>query len=427
MTRRRSWALRAVALRIALRGLVLWLAGVAAVQGQDYLPAPELVLEAIGQQAEVLAADERVAAAQAQARALAVGSYELEASLVPQRRRTDHEGEFDEFEVQLGRQFRLPGKAPLDRRIGAHTRAIAGFERDEAVRQAAQRLLDLWMQWLRAAALDEEARDQERLLQAEHAALSRQVELGDAARLDLDLLTAELAQARAIAVRSAAALALARRALSSDFPQIPLPVRAPPLPEPAPLAGDPQAWSERVVRGSAELKARQEEAARQEAAAARARADQIPDPSIGIRLLDERNGEERSMGLVFSMPLGGRHRRAVAAAERSAALALQRDADAVERNVVREAHALVALAGDALAQWRAQQAARAAMSAAADRVHRAWELGEAGLADRLLAERRARETAYEELSARVDAHEAQLRVRIESRDLWRLPTQDAAR
>lgn len=400
---------------------LLWVCVTPASRSQSYLPPPDLAAEAIERQAEVLAADERVAAADAQARALAIGSYEFEASLSPQQRRTDTEGNFDEFEVQLSRRIRLPGKAPLDREIGSRMRTMADLERDDTARRAAQRLLDLWMQWLRGAAMDEEAQAQQRSLQTEHAAMARRVQMGDAARLDLDLITAELAQARAMAIRSTAAAAIAQRALKSDFPQIPLPLRPPLLPDPAPLTEDQSAWSERIVAENYELKIRQEDAARQEAAAARASADRLPDPSLGIRLLDERNGQERSVGLVFSMPLGSRHRREVATAERATALALKRDADAASRNVAREAHSLVAQSMDALAQWQAQQQAREAMNTAAARIHRAWELGETGLADRLLAERRARETAYQELSARADAHETQLRVRIESLDLWHVP------
>ena len=80
----------------------------------------------------------------------------------------------------------------------------------------------------------------------------------------------------------------------------------------------------------------------------------------------------------------------------------------------------VALASDALGQWRAQREANEAMRAAANRTHRAWELGETGLAERLLAARRAREMTYQELDARAEALDAQLRVRIDSHDLWHL-------
>ena len=58
------------------------------------------------------------------------------------------------------------------------------------------------------------------------------------------------------------------------------------------------------------------------------------------------------------------------------------------------------------------------MQAAARRTQRAWELGEIGLAEKLLAARQVRDLTYQELAARADAHEAQLRMRIDAHDLW---------
>jgi outer membrane protein, heavy metal efflux system len=387
---------------------------------QNYLPATELAIDAISQQAEVLAADERVSAVDAQARALAIGSYEFGATLIPQRRRTDAGQSLDEFEVELGRPFRLPGKAPLDREIGTRSRAIAGLERNEIAHDAAHHLLDLWMQWLRATAAGEEARAQLQSLQTERASLLRRVEIGDASQLDLDLMTAELAQARATALRGEALIAATKHALNTDFPQIPLPSRAPSLPEPQPLPGSSDEWQARIVNDSYELKAVEEAAARQEAEAKRARADRIPDPTLGVRFFNERDGEERAVGLVFTMPIPGRYRRELANAELAQARASQREIEVVKRTLAKGAHLKVALASDALGQWRAQREANEAMRAAANRTHRAWELGETGLAERLLAARRAREMTYQELDARAEALDAQLRVRIDSHDLWHL-------
>jgi outer membrane protein TolC len=389
-----------------------------AISAQSYLPPMEVALHAIEEQAEVLAADERVHAVDAQARALSLGSYELEATLIPQRRRTNAGQSMDEFEAQVGRAFRLPGKAPLDREIGARSRAIATLERNHTAHEAAVRLLELWMQWLRATSTDEEARAQLQSLQTEHDSLVRRVEIGDAAQLDLDLITAELAHARAAAVSTATLLAAARHALSTDFPQIKLPDRAPSLPDPQALSGTQEEWEARMVNDSYEIKVAEHEAARQDAAAKRAWADRIPDPTVGVRFFNERDGDERAVGLVFTMPLAGRYRRELASAERAQARARLRDIEVVRRVLTKEAHLKVALATDALNQWRAQRDAHEAMKAAANRTHRAWELGETGLAERLLAARRAREMAYQELSARASAHEAQLRVRIDSHDLW---------
>lgn len=402
-----------------LRLSMLCLLGVSqTIAAQSYLPPFEVAMDAIAQQAEVLAADERAAAVDAEARAIAIGSHEFEASVIPQRRRTNAGESLDEFEAQVGRAFRLPGKAPLDREIGARSRAIAALERGETAHEAALRLLELWMQWLRATSTDDEARAQLQSLQTEHASLMRRVEIGDAAQLDLDLITAELAQARAAAVTTATLLAAARHALNTDFPQITLPARAPSLPEPEALPGTGDEWQARIVNDSYELKTAEQEAARQDATAKRAWADRIPDPTLGVRFFNERDGQERAVGLVFTMPLTGRYRRELANAERAEARARLRDVDVIRRVLAKDAHLKVALAADALGQWRALREAHEAMRAAANRTHRAWELGETGLAERLLAARRAREMAYQELGARVAAHEAQLRVRIDSHDLW---------
>lgn len=388
------------------------------ISAQSYLPPLDVAMDAIARQAEVLAADERAAAVDAEARALSLGSYELEATVIPQRRRTDSGQSLDEFEAQVGRSFRWPGKAALDREIGARSRTIAGLERREIAHEVALHLMELWMQWLRATATNEEARAQLQSLETEHASLVRRVELGDAARLDLDLITAELAQARAAALSSETLLVAARHALNTDFPQIALPVRAPSLPEPQILAGAGEEWQSRIIGDSYELKVAEQDAARQDATAKRAWADRIPDPSLGVRFFNERDGEERAVGLVFTMPLSSRYRRELANAERAQARARLRDVEVVRRALAKDAHLKVVLATDALNQWRAQRDAHEAMRAAANRTHRAWELGETGLAERLLAARRAREMAYQEVSARATAHEAQLRVRIDSHDLW---------
>src|SRR5690606_32988074 len=112
----------------------------------------EVIGEAIGQKAEVLAAQARADVARAQSQALRVGSHEFEAVLTPQQRRTRHNGNYDEWEVQLSRGIRLPGKARLDREIGARTEAAALLRSQDAQHEAARELLMSWMDWLRAAA-----------------------------------------------------------------------------------------------------------------------------------------------------------------------------------------------------------------------------------------------------------------------------------
>ena len=106
--------------RLTLLLLASLLAAPCALAG-DYLPDPELVARSIAQQPEVRAAAARVQAARAQARMQALGSHELEVSGAQQRRKVEDVPGMDsyrEWELQVSRRLRLPGKARLDNAIG---------------------------------------------------------------------------------------------------------------------------------------------------------------------------------------------------------------------------------------------------------------------------------------------------------------------
>ena len=101
--------------------------------------------------------DVRAAVAQAQAtvadgRALAVGGWPNgEATLSRQRRTPEAAGSYREWEAQLVRAMRLPGKQGLDREIGRHADIAASLRVDDAAHQAARRPAAAWMGWLHPA------------------------------------------------------------------------------------------------------------------------------------------------------------------------------------------------------------------------------------------------------------------------------------
>ncbi|MFZ2235205.1 MAG: TolC family protein, partial [Dokdonella sp.] len=325
--------MRSLAAIILLSGLVTPLA-----QAQDWLPDPALADAAIATQPTVRAAMRRVDAAGAQARARAIGVHEFEVSAIPQVRRTDVESgnrHYNEFEAQLGRAFRWPGKVTLDRKIGEFGVTAAELRLDDARHQAARTLLERWIGWLRAAERRHEAELQAASLSRELAALTRRVQLGDAAQKDLDLLTVEGAQAEASLVSTQGELTDAQAALANDFPSLPLPDRVPTVGEPRELPETSAAWVERIIQRSHEIAAIEADADQADTLAARARADRLPDPTLGLRVMSDRGGAERALGLVFSMPIGGRHRSALADAEEANAAARHNDAAAMRRDTER--------------------------------------------------------------------------------------------
>ncbi len=405
------------------RWTLLWALTLAApsLQAQAWLPDPAAVAQAIAAQPDVRAATARVDVAQAQARARAGGPHEFQVSAIVQQRTADELGanrDFNEYEFQLGRAIRLPGKAALDRRIGAHGLDAANLRLDDARHQSARLLLERWMAWLQGDAQARELAVQVSALERERAALARREQLGDAARKDLDLLDVELAQARARQLAAADGALQAQRALAIDFPELPLPARVPQLGEPGTLPETPAAWTRRIVDRSHEIGALEAEAAQADAVAARTRADRIADPSVGLRLMEDRGGAERALGVVVSMRLGGRYRAALAQEDGAKAAALHGDAMRMRRQIEREAGQAVQAAETSRRQWQAQRQALDASNAATRRVQRGWQLGELGIADWLLAERAQRQIALDEADARIAAEQARLRVLVDAHELW---------
>lgn len=391
------------------------------VWAQEFLPPPELAMSAIAAYAEVRAAGAAVEQAHEQARVLEAGPYDTELSVNPQRRRVDDvpgRSGYTEWEVQLSRTIRLPEKAGLDRQAGVHGIAAAGFRRGDVMHQAARGLLAAWMGWLRADAAAATAQAQSESLARERDTIARRLELGDAAQRELDQIMAALAMAQAGLSQAQAQARTQRLTLAADYPQIPVPARAPTLPEPAPLEGPPQGWIDRIASVSQAAGALDENAARYDVLGRRAQADRRADPTIGVRAFDERGGAEHGLGVVLTIPFGMERRDAQALAALAAAAEARSQADAMRRDVLREARISIARAQSGIELWQAARDARTASAASLARQRKAYELGEIGLAERLQAERLDAEAALAELSARAEAHEARLRVRLDSYDLW---------
>lgn len=400
----------------------LLLAGSAAAQ--DFLPPADRAHAAIAAHAQVEAAQARVDEARENAHALAASPHDISLSIAPLRRTVrdaptaDGRARYGEWNAQLTRAIRLPGKAALDREAGAHGLAAAELLQGDAEHQTALTLLDDWIGWLRANAAARVAQARRQSLQREQAALARRVELGDAAQRELEQIAAESAVAEAQARQAQAELDASRLRLTADFAQIPLPERTPLLPEPQALDVAPQVWIDRIIERSHEIRAAEELAAQQQVLAQRANADRLPDPSIGIQTFSERGGMERGIGLVFEIPFGGARRSAQARAASASADALTAQARGMRREVARDARLRVAQVQSTLAVWQAAQQAREANARSFARQKRAYELGEIDLAQRLQAERLDAGATLDELRKRADAHEAYLRMLIDSHELW---------
>lgn len=382
------------------------------------LPDPSAVNGALDDHPSVVAARYKIEAAMAEARARAKGPHEFTLSGGYDRRRIDREGEYDEYNAQLTRGIRLPGKAAIDREIGPYGVAAAKNLAEDAKHQAALLLAGHWFDWLGASA--EAAIDRQAVANYEVAlaAVRRRVALRDASELEADQTEAALSSARVMAEESAGRAALARTRLAAHFPMLPLPAEAPDLPPPQIPEGGFEHYRDLVLSESHEIAAAEAEAQRMASLAERARLDRIADPSVGLRIFSERGGAERGAGLVLSIPLGGGNRRALADQAAADARTAQSEARLAYFTVTETADGDLTEARYRLAAWQRAREGLQAQTAALTKMRRGQELGEIDLADLLLAERMVHDAFRGEAAARTDAMRAITKLRIDSHELW---------
>ncbi|MGB8716949.1 MAG: TolC family protein, partial [Rhodanobacteraceae bacterium] len=290
------------------------------------LPSAKLALGAIEVTPEVQAAAAALARAEADARLRAVGPHETHITVTPQRRRLDGGPTYNEWEAGLSRGVRWPGKARLDREIGASGVQEARLNLADAHHAGARRLLTLWSVWQRARVVAQQQHKQVEIWERDRKAIARRVQLGDAAERDRTAADAALAQERAAALQADADADSARRMLASAYPGLPLPARMRLGSQPPVLQGNDADWSQWIVQRSHEISAAEARVHTREREARRARADRLADPTIGVRVLNDLGGRERAVGLVLSMPIGVRQRGARAAVAEAEVLAAQAEA-----------------------------------------------------------------------------------------------------
>ena len=394
------------------------LAGSAPTLAQPGLPPEPQVREALDQHPTVLAAMARVAAARADGEALRAGPHEFQLTTSAIQRSVDRDGRYAEFDASLSRPIRLPGKARLDRQAGASGVAAAENRMEDARHQAALLLADYWWDWLGAAAEKQIDAQAVQNLERSLASIRRRAELRDAAPMEVDQAEAALGSARLQVQQSAGRAELARARIAAQFQGLALPA----APDDLPLPEMPQASLAElralVIARSHEIGAARAEAERMQALADRARRDRIADPSVGVRAFSERSGQETGIGLIATIPIGGRHRSALADRAGSEAAAAEAMATAVAFDVQEMADTDVVQADAAWSAWQRSRDGAKAQVAAVLKMRKGYDLGAIDLADLLLAERQTQDMFRAEVQARTEALRAITRILVDSHSIW---------
>jgi outer membrane protein TolC len=242
--------------------------------------------------------------------------------------------------------------------------------------------------------------------------------------MEFNLAEAARALTASAALQAQTRESAARQTLNRMYPALVVPGQAL-LIEPQPVGEDLEYWKERVLAHNHELAAARAEVKRRETLAARAYADKLPDPTLGVRYASERDGQERIAGLYMVVPIPGRARSAVAqGADFQIEGARQHEADVLRRveSEIRQSYTTATGTFDAWSQLR--QAAEG-LRRHVDLSLRSYQLGESGLADVIAARRLAIDAELAAIQAQVEAAHARYRLLLDAHMLWPLDPDEA--
>ncbi|MGC8703204.1 MAG: TolC family protein [Thiomonas sp.] len=357
---------------------------------------------------------------------LRAGTHEFTGQAQLQQRRIEtapDSGRYNEWQLLINRQLRLPAQAQADGRMADALTASAQATLTAARQRFLGDMLTAWFSAQRAQAEAVLAQQDLDLIDAQVKALQRRQSLGDASVLKLEQMQAEQARAQSALSLAQGMAASSRAALDARYPQLgpngDLQGQADPGALALPTLNAEQLAAQAALSNPLLIEQR---AALQkaQAMAAQAQAARTPQPTVGAYIGSDRGGSERIVGLQFSMPFGG----AARVSQERAALA---EADAAQwrlRDLQAQTEAeFQRLYATAQAQTRAVKATEQAAQVqgqASSRMLRAYQLGEAGLSDWLLARRSALESTRLVLQSRFDAAASIAQLKLQTGLLYEL-------
>lgn len=393
---------------------------------RDYpdLPSQQVVQQVLQNYPSVLAAQSGIKAGEAVRDRLEAGSHEFNVTAGTARRRIRETGEnLRDWNVGLERALRLPRKAELDSALGKQNVVLAQNSYGDAMHEAGRRLLSGWFAWLRERSGSEQWQQQVEVLKQQLDVVTRRVKAGDAAQLEEELARAALMQAEIELQQARLRADNATVALQRHFPALPLP-SALLVGAPQPLAQDLAYWLDLGLDHNHELLLARAESRIAQLSAQRSDADRMPDPTVGLHYISERNGSDNITGVSVTIPLpGGARRAASAEASALADMATQREA-LVLRRLEADITAAYNRAKASYVSWQSATAASDLMQRNADKMARAYALGESGLNDVLLARRQAMSARLAQGMAQLESSESLYRLLLDTHQLWPLGNEE---
>jgi len=389
------------------------------------VPVPELIKEAqafdwLAQDPAARRAQNLRASVEAEAGLTRTSPYEWTAGYTHQKR--TYEGidkRSNEWNLELERTVRLPGKYAADQRIAEATMGNASAQYNLARREAAEGLITSYLGWLETRGVLALLQQQQQAAETNANAVAKRVKSGDAAAMDERLATADLADVRRKVSSAQTTANHAWSQLSARYPVTPSTTGAQAaLPDPFPVPQDSYWWQERIMAASDELAIAQAEQASAKAGADRTSQDRIPDPTIGVFTGREAYGNEQLVGVRISMPVPGQKRSLTHRKQLAEANLAQDNLDLTQRELLGRARGAYSDAVGSFERWQLANTTSTTMQENARLLTKAYSLGEQDLQTLLLGRQQAAAAGEEELQARAEALQSYFQLLLDAKLLW---------
>lgn len=386
----------------------------------NLLPSDDQVKNALYSSPKIGAADARKSSLNYRADAIASGSQEFIVRASRQNRNVTNmpiATNYQEYWAGIERPIRFWGKGGVDEKISDATKSFAGIEFADTLHETSKDLLATWFSYLKAL--------QSRIVAEKNSHLGDQISriaqvryrVGDVARLDAQLATAEWGRLKAFleiakANENSSGEAVTQRylgiALIKNFKWDAIPN----------LQTRKELLRQQFLERSHELMLAKSDADRFDLQAKRSGLERFPDPTIGLYTANEFGGAERINGVSLSFPISGSARFSNASASVSEAeIARQRVIETEQRISVEFERLWSQIMSRKVAAETLLDSAKS-QNDAAQAAEKAYVLGEGTISDLIAARKAANENQLSADLMRLDALESYYRMRLDLHEIW---------
>jgi cobalt-zinc-cadmium efflux system outer membrane protein len=389
------------------------------------LPAEPVVRSVLEKLPQVNAARHGISLEQANGSRLRSGNYEWNARTTLQQRRESTGPRYTESEVVVERPVRWFGKAEKDAALGAQGEVVAVFSLADTWHEASRGLLKAWFDWLRESRAAQRLAEQVTILDRQLEYTGKRVKAGDAPKVEIMLTEAERDRVAGLQLQATQRAKAAALNLQYRYPGLALQApRQLPLPRLGPESEE--VWKTKILSDNHELELTDAEMQYAKLRSERLSQERTPDPTIGVRLAQERDRQDTLIGVIVSIPFGGGWRNAQhQAGMAQAAIAAERNHE-VRIKVGADAARVVNASRLAQGIWERLANVARQTGTNADLVMKAYGLGESNLIEALQVRRQAIEAALAAEAAQIDALEAHARLLLDAHEIWAFDHDDRA-